>query len=366
MSTLYSLKLPRIGFCWSNMSEPDFVETTNHSNINVITAIGSPEREALISRSLYNSGKDIRHRALSFSDLTHFIEESDLSTQRWLIVISPDLLGFEESVLRQWQSENLSYVLLDSTNNVLTADEILAMVSSHLRSPMVHRAPRARKLISAVAITGTYGSPGRSMIATNLAMELSESKQIVLVEADTTNPSLSLSLGLPDRSWQTETKKKIAPNFSIQAESNFLPDQIERDQLYIVDAGAIGDIQQLRTDRRRNGALQAAWLESCATLIYVAKADDISLHQLEYFVAQRRHLPARQELLFVMNCVGNSRRYRELEKNFRQLAPGAKFLIPSDHATMERVTAHQTTLREIAPRSRIRKSLLEIVRHLAS
>nr|WP_259393005.1 P-loop NTPase [Microbacterium halimionae] len=50
-----------------------------------------------------------------------------------------------------------------------------------------------------VAVWGAHGAPGRSMLATELALELSRGgRHIALVDADTHAPSLALALGLSD------------------------------------------------------------------------------------------------------------------------------------------------------------------------
>ena len=81
--------------------------------INVITAIGNPELEALISRTLFNSGNDIRLRAISFDEVIKFCEVDVSENERWVIVASSDLLGFNHREFIALQHESLTCVLLD-------------------------------------------------------------------------------------------------------------------------------------------------------------------------------------------------------------------------------------------------------------
>ena len=128
----------------------------------------------------------------------------------------------------------------------------------------------------------------------------------------------------------------------------------------------IRKINEILTDRRSSGRHQAQWLESCSTLLYVVKADERSLAHLEQFLLERRNLPARQELIFVLNQLGNSRWFRSHEKVFKETTPGAKFLLPLDHSIAERTRTQHTTLKEISPRSALRRSIGEIARHIES
>ncbi len=334
--------------------------------INVITAIGNPELEALISRTLFNSGNDIRLRAISFDEVIKFCEAEVVENERWVIVASSDLLGFSHRQFLSLQQESLTCVLLDSTNVPTTSDAINALIATHIRAPLVHRASPPRRLVSAIGITGTMGSPGRSTLALNLASELSEFQTVTLVDSDINNATLAYLLGLNDLKWSDEKRYTLSPNFHLVTEREFSRDSLERDRRYIVDIGPVKNINEILTDRRSSGRHQAQWLESCSTLIYVAKADDRSLAHLEQFLLERRNLPARQEVIFVLNQLGNSRWFRSHEKAFKESAPGAKFLLPLDHSVTERTRTQHTTLKEIAPRSALRRSIGEIARHIES
>ena len=279
---------------------------------------------------------------------------------------SSDLLGFNHREFIALQHESLTCVLLDSTNVPTTSDAINALIATHIRAPMVHRTSPPRRLVSAIGITGTMGSPGRSTLALNLASELSEFQTVTLVDSDINNATLSYLLGLNDLKWSDEKRYTLSPNFHLVTEREFSRDSLERDRRYIVDIGSVKNINEILTDRRSSGRHQAQWLESCSTLIYVAKADDRSLAHLEQFLLERRNLPARQEVIFVLNQLGNSRWFRSHEKTFKESAPGAKFLLPLDHSVTERTRTQHTTLKEIAPRSALRRSIGEIARHIES
>lgn len=344
------------------MSKPE----VRDGAINVITAIGNPELEALISRTLFNSGNDIRLRAISFDEVITFCEVDVSENERWVIVASSDLLGFSHREFIALQQESLTCVLLDSTNVPTTSDAINALIATQIRAPMVHRASPPRRLVSAIGITGTMGSPGRSTLALNLASELSEFQTVTLVDSDINNATLAYLLGLNDFKWSDEKRYTLSPNFHLVTEREFSRDSLERDRRYIVDIGPIKNVNEILTDRRSSGRHQAQWLESCSTLIYVVKADDRSLAHLEQFLLERRNLPARQEIIFVLNQLGNSRWFRSHEKAFKDSAPGAKFLLPLDHSVTERTRTQHTTLKEIAPRSALRRSIGEIARHIES
>ena len=83
------------------------------TGINVITAIGNPDIEAEISRTLYNSGNDIRLRAISCEQVIQYCNNEVDTNERWVIVASKDLLGFSQRELMALQSESLTCVILD-------------------------------------------------------------------------------------------------------------------------------------------------------------------------------------------------------------------------------------------------------------
>ena len=337
------------------------------SGINVITAIGNPDVEAEISRTLYNSGNDIRLRAISCEQVIQFFNQEVDSKQRWVIVASKDLLGFSQRDLMALQSDSLTCVILDPDHLPKTSEAINALVLTQIRTPLLHRPHVARRrLVKAIGVTGTAGAPGRTMLALNLAQELAESEPISLIDSDSNNSSITFEMGLHQVSWREEKRFVLSPNFHILTETDFSLTEIEPHRRYLVDIGSIEKINEIMTDRRLVGRQQAQWLESCATLLYVVKADDCSLAHLEQFLNERRNLPARQELIFVLNQVGNSRWYRAHEKIFKERAPGAKFIIPLDHAVIARARSHHTTIKEVSPRSALRKSIAEIARHISS
>ena len=337
------------------------------TGINVITAIGNPDIEAEISRTLYNSGNDIRLRAISCDQVIQYCSNEVDVNERWVLVASKDLLGFGQRELMALQSDSLTCVILDPDHLPKTAEAINALVLTQIRTPLLHRPnfPQ-RRLVNAIGVTGTAGAPGRTMLALNLAQELSESEPISLIDSDRNNASVLFELGLHEVSWREEKRFNLSPSFHILTETNFSLTDIEPQRRYVIDIGSIEKINEIMTDRRLEGRQQAQWLESCATLLYVVKADDCSLAQLEKFLSERRNLPARQELIFVLNQVGNSRWYRAHEKIFKERAPGAKFIIPLDHAVTARARTHHTTLKEVAPRSSLRRSIAEIARHISS
>ena len=66
-----------------------------------------------------------------------------------------------------------------------------------LRDPLpVAPVPRNRRRV--IAVWGAAGSPGRSTIAIELAVELARDRDVALIDADSHAPSIALALGLPD------------------------------------------------------------------------------------------------------------------------------------------------------------------------
>jgi molybdopterin-guanine dinucleotide biosynthesis protein len=71
-----------------------------------------------------------------------------------------------------------------------------ALVAAPGRGPV---APPARPQPRVIVVWGPAGAPGRSTLATELAVELARGgRHVGLVDADTHAPSIALTLGLPD------------------------------------------------------------------------------------------------------------------------------------------------------------------------
>lgn len=66
-----------------------------------------------------------------------------------------------------------------------------------LRDPLP-AAPVPRNRRRVIAVWGAAGSPGRSTIAIELAVELARDREVALIDADSHAPSIALALGLPD------------------------------------------------------------------------------------------------------------------------------------------------------------------------
>ena len=114
------------------------------TGINVITAIGNPDIEAEISRTLYNSGNDIRLRAISCEQVIQYCNNEVDTNERWVLVVSKDLLRFSQRELMALQSESLTCVILDPDHLPKTAEAINALVLTQIRTPLLHR-PKDRK-----------------------------------------------------------------------------------------------------------------------------------------------------------------------------------------------------------------------------
>ncbi|MBA8816615.1 MinD-like ATPase involved in chromosome partitioning or flagellar assembly [Microbacterium halimionae] len=90
-----------------------------------------------------------------------------------------------------------AFGLSDALDLGTDATSIVAALNAPLA--LSQASPGRVRLPGIVAVWGAHGAPGRSMLATELALELSRGgRHIALVDADTHAPSLALALGLSD------------------------------------------------------------------------------------------------------------------------------------------------------------------------
>lgn len=258
-----------------------------------------------------------------------------------------------------------------------------------------------------IAVWGPAGSPGRTLVAVNIAGELAaEGKSVLLVDADSYGASVAAVLGLLDESaglaqacrladqglLDDAALQRIAAPVSTRSGTFRVLSGITRSDrwtelraaalsLVLDRAREVADVtvidtgfcleadEELSFDSmapRRNAATLRS-LEVADTVIAVGAADPIGVPRLVRGLAQLEAAVPQAAPRVVMNkvrtaAVGRSpeRQLREAWERYGPGSPVSAFL-PADSATTDAALRAGSLLLEIGPDSALRKAIAELV-----
>lgn len=336
--------------------------------INVITGIANPEREAFVARTLFESGKNIIFRAISGVELLQCLENRAPENGRWIVVFADDLPGIETIDIANWNDSETSIIDLSNLKNDLELNSLNELIARSLRNPLVHannqtflnKTPRYRSLIG---IIGSAGAPGRTSITLNLAAETSQKYQTAIIDADCSAPALALLLGQSDESLKSEFQltQKLSLFTDLSTSNSKFQSLIDTNSKIYLDLGVMPKISEAIIDRRKSAQVFAQWFEKLSVIIYVTNSEEYSLRSLERFIENRSELPRNIKDFYILNKSGTSRRHKSLERRFSRLVPqDLGMVIPYDFAAFDRAQTNCSPILEVAPRSAIRKSFVEL------
>jgi CobQ/CobB/MinD/ParA nucleotide binding domain len=286
--------------------------------LQVITAIGDSDLEDYVAQLLFSQGWSIIFRALDGTSLMNFLS-SRPSELRTLVVITSDLPEFTSVSL----PEHVTVINLDGIG--LDSHKIMVAVRGQIRAPLIQPMAPAAGLEeervhreSAITITGTPGSPGRTTLAYLLAQSLSASEKIRLIDADLLAPALS----------SVKSSQFVIDSIDASQKPRILPEYPERS---IIDLGVLPPLDEVVHDRRWRAELVHSIVESTGSLVYVAKSSLVSLERLGKFIDQFPIYLRKIPTTYVINQIGRTREDRALEQRFIELLEGEiYFLIPRD------------------------------------
>lgn len=287
--------------------------------LEVVTAIGDAEDEDYIAQLLFSQGWSIIYRALDMGSLLDFFEKRPAEL-RTIIVYKEDLADFNLSELNNLITPSTTCISLDGIPT--NSHEIMVHLRSSIRLPLITGIVQttstpevAKKSFKNILVTGTEGSPGRSTLALNLALEL----DYAIFDLDFRAPAQSYLINRSEVGVELKT---------LGAEK---PREFESNSDAVLDIGPLPPLDQLVNDRRWSAALLNSVLDCASDLIFVCRASGLSLIRLEKFISQFPILLRKIPITYVFNLAGNSREERALEKHFLKMVSGERNLvIPSD------------------------------------
>lgn len=415
------------------------------SALSVLTAVADPQREAVIAASI-ESEAELRlvRRCVDLADLLATaaaglaqvaVVSSDLrqldadAIQRLadLGVASVGLLADgDDDGHRRLHQLGVSQVLVDTADPAEIANVVLAAATGVGHDPALERildwsqvapypaspelgpiavseAPRKPPTGQVIAVWGPIGSPGRTVVAVNLAAEIAElGRSTICVDADSYGGTAAQQLGVLDEAAGLAAACRLANNGGLDAASLAalavevrprlrLLSGISRAERWpelrpagvagvlecsrsaadyvVVDCGfCLEQDEELAYDTiapRRNGATLAA-LEASRLVVAIASGDPVGLARFVRARADLLDLMPELELLTVVNrvrrgVVGAGDPREEIATALSRYAGITTMtVIPDDRAALDAAMVDGRLLCEVAPGSAARKAIRDV------
>ena len=287
--------------------------------LDVVTAIGDAEAEDYVAQLLFTQGWNIIYRAFDMNSLQEFLNNR-AKELRTVLVYRRDLTDFDISIIDSFASPSLTAISLDDI--AMNSHLIMQHIRTHLRLPLIINKPQwsqeiqEPKKFKTILVTGTAGAPGRSTIAVNLALE----SNLPIVDLDFRSPAIKYliersDLNIPVLNLEEEKPREYRPSESA-----------------ILDIGQLPPIGEMVNDRRWQAVLMNSAVEVATKLIYVCKANGLSLIRLTKFIEEFPILLRKIPIIYVFNLAGNSREERAMERGFSKIVAGESSIIIANDA----------------------------------
>ncbi len=287
--------------------------------LDVVTAIGDAEAEDYVAQLLFTQGWNIIYRAFDMNSLQEFLNNR-AKELRTVLVYRRDLTDFDISIIDSFASPSLTAISLDDI--AMNSHLIMQHIRTHLRLPLIINKPQwsqeiqEPKKFKTILVTGTAGAPGRSTIAVNLALE----SNLPIVDLDFRSPAIKYliersDLNIPVLNLEEEKPREYRPSESA-----------------ILDIGQLPPIGEMVNDRRWQAVLMNSAFEVATKLIYVCKANGLSLIRLTKFIEEFPILLRKIPIIYVFNLAGNSREERAMERGFSKIVAGESSIIIANDA----------------------------------
>lgn len=356
----------------------------------VVTAIASAQSEGFIASTLFAQGWSVVFRALDWQLLENFMIKNPELSKTALLIYGSDLPGINPAVINSVSTKFRQTIgfttaqipdsqFLDLPLVPTNSADLVSLVRGFVRAPLlrtVAQLPRLSRRATVIAIGSAGSYTGTTLIAMNLAMELSNNqKQTLLIEANFRAPSICALLSMRnvsvDGSW-----KKIAPNLALY---EITQDQtVNIDELMIkagnefdyvvVDIGSISGLSNRLTDRRWTSTMTTWCCDLGDELIVVARADYLGSVRLNQVIELLTQTSVRAAISFILNMKSPGKRGVNEQSRFLNAISAIKPVrvrsLAKDSRAVIAAEDERATLIETSERSNLRKSIAEFAKEL--
>ena len=358
----------------------------------VITAISAPETEGFIAGTLFAQGWSVVFRAIDYLSLERFILSNQEIAHGALLLFASDLPGISTANLDSISSKVRQSIgfsteqqrdgdFRDLYEVPKSATDLVTLVRGFVRAPMVRgvNAPQKASRKARVVAVGSAGSyTGCTMLAINMAMELSVlEKSTLLIEGNYRAPSIAAYLAMRNINSQSQWKT-IAPHLSLtevnQEQAGRIDELMDRAvsefEFIVIDLGSISGLSNRLTDRRWTSTMTTWCCDQADELMIVSRADLMGSHRLTQVIELLRSTSVRASLSFVMNMKSPGKRGEKEEAQFLSCTTNLKPIrirsIVKDSRAIIAAEDEHATLVETNERSNVRKSIAELARELTT
>lgn len=324
-------------------------------SISIITYLQDAEFEDEVIEALISKGiSEVRleYRAIDESGLIDFLVGLPTSDLRRILILDQEISSLE---MRRALDKHPTLIICNLASDItLARREIESMVNRSLREFDQQERPIriSRSYSKLIVVTGTTGAPGVTTLTLNLGFEISQKKRVAMVDAHPSRKDLAFLIGAK----RSSEKVKLSENLSIVSE---LVDN--SDLIQLVDSGPVPDLTKAFSDRRVKIRNYVDLLESAEQIIFLMTPDNNHMFELENLLGSLDAGRLKARATFLLNQMGNSSRERSIKKRFEaRVGNYSSHSLPFDRDALDRAKGRYCALMDIAPRSRLRRSISEV------
>jgi Mrp family chromosome partitioning ATPase len=358
----------------------------------VITAIANSEAEGFVAGTLYAQGWNVIFRAIDWNSLAIYCEANPAIAANALLIYGNDLPGIDKDLIEGLHTsvrQLIGFAVSKSSNvenhslHVLPteATDLISLVRGFIRAPLVRSSAitqRKARNSRVIAVSSAGSFTGCTLIALNLAMELSVTeKSTLLIEANFRAPSIAPVLSMrnigENGSWKT-----IAPNLALAEITqdsadqlhNFMDKVMDNFDVIIIDIGSISGLSNRLTDRRWTSNMTTWCCDQADELMVVSRADHLGHYRLTQVIDLMHQTSVRAKVSFIQNMKSSGKRGDAEMARFLTVTTAAKPVrvrsIREDKRSAIGAEDQHATLLETNERSTLRKSIAELAREIIS
>ena len=324
-------------------------------SISIITYLQDAEFEDQVIEALISKGiseAKLEYRAISEQNLVNYLDALAISDVRRILILDCEI---ETVALKKALRKHQHLVTCDFKSDIKVAlDEIEALVNRSVRESDSEVPPRRtlKAQQNLLVVTGTTGAPGVTTLTMNLGFEISRLKRVELVDSHPHRRDLAFLLGAKRNSEQVRLSDQLLITNQFR----------EAEQvIQLVDAGPIPDLAKAFSDRRESIKNYVNLLESAERIFFLMTPDNNHMFELEIILASLDAGRLRARATFLLNQMGNSSRERSIKKRFEaRVGNYSSHCLPFDRDSLDRAKARYCALMDVAPRSRLRRSIVEV------
>jgi hypothetical protein len=193
----------------------------------------------------------------------------------------------------------------------------------------------------------------------------------LLIDADVRSPAIATLLGLHKLDHE-DFARPIADHLQaseftqsrVKSLAEYLDFVVDNFDFVVVDLGSVEEFSDSQTDRRWSATMVHWACENAEEMIFVGKADFLSMHRFEVLVKSLVRTSINAKVSFLLNMRHSGRSGAGREANFfsknSAFHPHRKIVLPKDVPAMQRAETERATLLEVSERSGLRREISKL------